>query len=392
MIIASLPGAARGSSVYTGGAGLAFALARVAATTALLGDMLSLDIKTLMGHAEIALKTCGAGDRRVGSSLLCGVSGNMLVQAMIDANAGRATEANMMAAEYLKFLGEALQNDSDEWLYGRAGYLHGLMLLRRVSSQQHDFDTAIRRVCTNMIESGKLYARRCGTRSPLMYQWYGEEYLGAAHGLIGILHQLLIARGCIKDQINSQEWDEMLVRSLDYVLACRFEHSGNYPAVRGESSDYLLHFCHGAPGAVFLFVAAFRAFPSHERYLHAARAAGDCVWEYGLLKKGPGICHGIAGNGYCFLALYRDDPDPCKKREWLERAVQFAHFMNEEGERNKRWLLMPDHPYSLFEGLGGTACFLADLLVVLQSDSASEDASDLKKHRPAFPLFEMPHS
>eukprot|EP00960_Hanusia_phi_P003022 89734-Hanusia_phi.AAC.4 len=137
MIIASLPGAARGSSVYTGGAGLAFALARVAATTALLGDMLSLDIKTLMGHAEIALKTCGAGDRRVGSSLLCGVSGNMLVQAMIDANAGRATEANMMAAEYLKFLGEALQNDSDEWLYGRAGYLHGLMLLRRVSSQQH---------------------------------------------------------------------------------------------------------------------------------------------------------------------------------------------------------------------------------------------------------------
>eukprot|EP00960_Hanusia_phi_P003020 89734-Hanusia_phi.AAC.2 len=62
------------------------------------------------------------------------------------------------------------------------------------------------------------------------------------------------------------------------------------------------------------------------RYLHAARAAGDCVWEYGLLKKVGGY-HG--------------------------------------------------------------ACYL---LVVLQSDSASEDASDLKKHRPAFPLFEMPHS
>lgn len=28
------------------------------------------------------------------------------------------------------------------------------------------------------------------------------------------------------------------------------------------------------------------------------------VWQYGLLKKGYGLCHGAAGNAYAFLALY----------------------------------------------------------------------------------------
>ena len=29
------------------------------------------------------------------------------------------------------------------------------------------------------------------------------------------------------------------------------------------------------------------------------------IWNRGLLKKGYGICHGTAGNGYAFLAMYR---------------------------------------------------------------------------------------
>jgi hypothetical protein len=26
------------------------------------------------------------------------------------------------------------------------------------------------------------------------------------------------------------------------------------------------------------------------------------VWEYGILKKGFGLCHGISGNAYLFIA------------------------------------------------------------------------------------------
>jgi hypothetical protein len=40
-------------------------------------------------------------------------------------------------------------------------------------------------------------------------------------------------------------------------------------------------------------------------FLAAARRAGEVVWARGLLKKGPGLCHGVAGNGYALLALYK---------------------------------------------------------------------------------------
>ena len=42
-----------------------------------------------------------------------------------------------------------------------------------------------------------------------------------------------------------------------------------------------------------------------EKYLAALRRAADLCWERGLLRKGPSICHGVAGTGYVFLLLYR---------------------------------------------------------------------------------------
>ena len=57
-----------------------------------------------------------------------------------------------------------------------------------------------------------------------------------------------------------------------------------------------------------------------------------------------------------FLLLYRIT----KEEKHLRRARQFAAFMQtEEFKANSR---VPDAPYSLFEGIAGTACFLADLV------------------------------
>ena len=53
------------------------------------------------------------------------------------------------------------------------------------------------------------------------------------------------------------------------------------------------------------------------------RKAADICWERGLLRKGPGICHGVAGSGYVFLLLYRITGD----RQQLARAHCFAHFL-----------------------------------------------------------------
>ncbi len=32
---------------------------------------------------------------------------------------------------------------------------------------------------------------------------------------------------------------------------------------------------------------------------------GEVIWSRGLLKKGWGLCHGTAGNGYAFIHLYQ---------------------------------------------------------------------------------------
>ena len=39
--------------------------------------------------------------------------------------------------------------------------------------------------------------------------------------------------------------------------------------------------------------------------MESAIKAGELIWERGLLKKGNGLCHGTAGNGYAFIHLYQ---------------------------------------------------------------------------------------
>uniref|UniRef100_F1LD19 LanC-like protein 3 n=1 Tax=Ascaris suum TaxID=6253 RepID=F1LD19_ASCSU len=43
----------------------------------------------------------------------------------------------------------------------------------------------------------------------------------------------------------------------------------------------------------------------NEKFLQSARRALDLIWRKGVLHKGPGICHGVAGSGYAFLLYYR---------------------------------------------------------------------------------------
>lgn len=55
-----------------------------------------------------------------------------------------------------------------------------------------------------------------------------------------------------------------------------------------------------------------------ERYLSDAYQCADVIWQYGLLKKGYGLCHGTAGNAYAFLSLYNLTQDA----KYLYRACK----------------------------------------------------------------------
>lgn len=54
----------------------------------------------------------------------------------------------------------------------------------------------------------------------------------------------------------------------------------------------------------YILMCHFQTFDD-KKYLEAARGCAEVVWARGLLRKGYGICHGVAGNAYTFLTVYR---------------------------------------------------------------------------------------
>jgi len=120
-----------------------------------------------------------------------------------------------------------------------------------------------------------------------------------------------------------------------------------------------------------------------QRFLQVALDSGEIVWRKGLLRKGPGLCHGISGNGYVLLRLWEITRD----KKWLRRAWHFANFASESGEHIERLWATPDHPYSLYEGLAGAVCFWSD---VCRAISAAQVGGGEEAAASEFPGFDLP--
>ena len=84
-----------------------------------------------------------------------------------------------------------------------------------------------------------------------------------------------------------------------------------------------------------------------------ALAGGELAWRAGPLRKGGGLCHGTAGNGYAFLALLERTGD----ERWLARARDFARHAAAQVERTRSEFGRGRH--TLWTGDLGTALFLA---------------------------------
>lgn len=96
-----------------------------------------------------------------------------------------------------------------------------------------------------------------------------------------------------------------------------------------------------------------------KEFIQATADAGEVVWKRGLLKK-VGICHGISGNTYVFLSLYR----LTGKVEYLYMAKAFGCFLLDRAQKliSEGKMHGGDRPYSLFEGLGGMAYIFLDMI------------------------------
>jgi hypothetical protein len=110
----------------------------------------------------------------------------------------------------------------------------------------------------------------------------------------------------------------------------------------------LVQDCHGAAGIVVRLAGA----PRTAAWDALLTAAAECVWQAGPLSKGPGLCHGTAGNGFALLKLWQRSGNPL----WLERARAFA--MHAIGQVDAAFDAHGRSRPSLWTGDPGVACYL----------------------------------
>ena len=183
---------------------------------------------------------------------------------------------------------------------------------------------------------------------------YGKQtqYVGAGHGLAGNASALVRGRALLT-QDEWTHWAERIVQTV-HATAIRGGPHANWPATiapRGSAPRMLVQWCHGAPG----IVTSLADLPD-PRLDALLVAAGELVWAAGPLTKGPGLCHGTAGNGYAFLKLYRRTGDAI----WLDRARSFAMHAIAQSEHHAEEYRM--RRYSLWTGDPGLALYLWNCL------------------------------
>ena len=147
------------------------------------------------------------------------------------------------------------------------------------------------------------------------------QYLGAGHGYAGNVCSLLKTANLL----DAERRAFLYTRCVHTLQAwARRDATGavNWPAgtytPRADGPQMLVQWCHGAPGIVTALADfPLRRSPELDGLL---LAAGQAIWQAGPLAKGPGLCHGTAGNAAALLALYRRSGDTL----WLNRARALA--------------------------------------------------------------------
>ncbi|OKL62502.1 hypothetical protein UA08_02539 [Talaromyces atroroseus] len=173
------------------------------------------------------------------------------------------------------------------------------------------------------------------------WSFHGKTYIGAAHGVIGIITQLVLSDHNLgkNDLVEEQLLGLLNLQRPD----------GHWPttddSTRGKSE--LVQYCHGSPGFVMSLVR-IRPFvrPELQSRIESAVERGRReIWEKGLLRKEPNLCHGITGN---MLALeswaQREHFMAYATMEGIEQGIADGHFVPGDdacglfwGEAGRSW-------------------------------------------------------
>ena len=343
-------------TVYTGVGGVAFMYFRLHLTLKALGDAPAA--QRMLDRCSERLEACQRQLPRQEDmvSFFCSSGGIHALSAAVAYAKGAHEQAAAFVARLYDLQGLCRSHQTiDELLFGRAGYLYCLFFVRRYAGAQVPA-SLLQQVMQSTLQTGSA-GRRHGW--PAMWYCFEEPYLGAAHGVAGTLYMLLQEFRLLDPE------EQTLVRDLAYRTLGLASPEGNYPPVLGGEARQV-HWCHGGPGFVSFLLKAAEVL-GDARFTAAAAKACDVTWQQGLLRKGLGLCHGICGNAYAFLAMYRATGDP----RYLHYAWEFCRAtwdprvlqpIAAAPDRQRKVPGVPDAPYSLMEGTAGVICFYADML------------------------------
>lgn len=309
-----------------------------------------------------------------------------------------SAKTNLLLFGQRHILEGALASSECEVVYGRSGYLKAIKFVQReIDDPDFGLDMARKIVQEIWVE---------GTRRqddvfdhheekeeeeddndevaplPLLWKWHGKTYLGAAHGITGVIHslldfQLLLDTDAMKyiEATTTLLREDMCTESGN--LASSITSTG-----AATKSDRLVQWCHGSPGHVLLLAQMART-TQNVAYLDTAKdLAASVIQPRGLLKKGCGLCHGISGNAFVFLSLANaertlrggGDGHDHVSEQWTNATYEYANFALDHLIDIQD---VPDRPYSLYEGMAGLSCLLLALIEGGEGPSSN------------FPLYEL---
>lgn len=376
-------------SIYTGKMGLVWAY-MIAFESTIEDEPKHLYLKkaqTLIQSAKANVKTIKAS--KSASLFTSSVIGIHTMAAIVYHSLNDPKSRDFHISELLKLEPKGGDGTSSELLYGKAGYIFALDLIASHVSPEiiAGYEEILCRQTKLIIEEG--LDGYIGDW-PLMWQWHGTSYLGAAHGVSGILSVLLRHPGCLEKvsfdlngrKVSAKELvRETVVKTLSkgtvsnaggplggIEAECARLPSGNWKSsLESSTRDKLVQWCHGAPGVISMMVEAIKVFPDLSSILkESINDAVTIIHDRGVLCKGLGLCHGISGNGYALLKASLSTG----KAEYLEEALRFARIIIlwTRNDSFRSLFQRPDHPFSLFEGIAGALAFLSHIKAVLDSN------------------------
>jgi lantibiotic modifying enzyme len=302
--------------LWSGAAGVLWALHRLARAGAVT---LERDYAFAAARLHGDYLRRAGGDMPAVPGLWAGEAGILLVAHMLAPDAARADRL-------FEVVRENARSETNELMWGSPGTMVAARTMLALTGDERWAGAWHESAARLWDEWTWSDAHRC-------YLWtqrlYGQvrEYVGPAHGFAGDV-------AALAQLAREERLEEIARRATDAIRTLAFREDGlaNWAPLAGgdlavPGQGIRVQWCHGAPG----IVASLASLPPERDLDELLLAGGELTWVAGPLAKGPGLCHGTAGNGFALLALYRRTGDAV----WLERARAFAVHALDQVERER---------------------------------------------------------